>query len=560
MIDRVLRPRYSRSRANRLTIPMVDTKDSLKTSTPAASGGSVDTSVVVVGDGDLSLEAVLRLAEGHARPVLHGSVRERMRASYELTQRRLKDGHRIYGVTTGYGAAVKNRVPPASSAELSLNLLRFHGCGTGRLLTPTESAAVLAVRLCSVTAGLSGIRPQVAERLCVLISERILPAIPAEGSVGASGDLTPLSYVAAVLIGEREVLTADGTSTRPAREVLAEHGLEPLELGPKEALALMNGTSVATALGILAYAGARRLARVAAAVTALASRAIGGNPEHFEALLHQAKPHPGQLMVAQWIRQDLARLRGASNVARLQDRYSIRCTPHVVGVLVDALTWFSETLTIELNGVSDNPIVDPEHEAILHGGNFYGSHIGFVVDGLKTAVANVADLLDRQLVLLCISGETGGLPDNLVAVKGDLSCIHHGFKAMSISASALTAEALKQSMPMSVFSRSTESHNQDKVPMATIGSRDALRVIELTEQVASIAALAVCQAADLGGVEADELSLYQQIRQQVPQLVEDRRMDGDIQTVLELLRSGKLTQQAGRQAAGSAPNTEATNQ
>ncbi len=532
-------------------------------STETAPGGAARPTLTI-GQEPLGLEGFAQLATGLALPQLSPEAAQRMEAAHGLVQRRLMDGQKIYGVTTGYGDSVRNAIPPASSAALSLNLLRFHGCGTGRVLQPVEAAAVLVARLCSLARGYSGVRPAVAERLCELLRRRILPAIFAEGSVGASGDLTPLSYVAALLVGEREALTESG-EMRPAIEALAEHGLEPLTLGPKEALALMNGTSVATALAILAFGRARRLARLTARITALASRTIGGNPEHFSAILHGAKGHPGQLRAAQWIRQELAQLPGKPAPCRLQDRYSIRCAPHVLGVLVDALDWFEGVLVTELNGVSDNPIVDIDHEVILHGGNFYGSHVGFAMDTLKGAVANVADLLDRQLVVLCLPQESNGLPENLVGAEGPEIHTHHGFKAMSISASALTAEALKLTIPASVFSRSTESHNQDKVPMATIASRDALRVVELTERVAAICTLAVCQAAELrargeGQPGPSSLgALHGAVRQHVPFVRGDRRMDRDIQTVVELIQSGVITGEAREPEpadSGSGPETQ----
>ena len=490
-----------------------------------------------LGHDPLKLTEVEALALGACRPRIAADAIARMQSSFELTRQRLDRGDKIYGVTTGYGESVHTAVPPEASAELSLNLLRFHGCGTGRLLTHNESAAVLAVRLCSLVAGKSGVRPLVAQRLCELLDRRLLPAIPAEGSVGASGDLTPLSYVAAVLVGEREMLTSDGV--RPAAELLAEHGLEPLTLGPKEALALMNGTSVAAALATLAFFRAQRLARLSTTITALCSVAIGGNTEPFHPVLHAAKGHPGQVRAAANVRAELERLPKVEPL-RLQDRYSVRCAPQIVGVLLDVLTWCESVLQIEINGVSDNPIVDAEHDLIVHGGNFYGGHVAFVADAMKTAVANIADLLDRQLVLLCLPGESGGLPSNLVGVPGAEACTHHGFKAMSITASALTAEALKATMPASVFSRSTESHNQDKVPMATIAARDALRVLELAEQVAAIALLGACQAAELRAPGAFLGATWKELRRHVAPLRADRRMDVDIATVLSLLRSDSL--------------------
>mgnify|MGYP000075323383 CR=1 FL=1 len=202
-----------------------------------------------------------------------------------------------------------------------------------------------------------------------------------------------------------------------------------------------------------------------------------------------AKPHPGQAAYARWVAEDLGSI--GDHEGRIQDRYSIRCAPHVVGVLLDALPWMIAWTQTELNGANDNPLIDPDSGEALHGGNFYGGHACFVADALKNAVANLADLHDRQLALLCSSHTNNGLPENLVGRQGPDRAAHHGFKAMQISASALTAEALKLTMPASVFSRSTECHNQDKVSMGTIAARDAVRIVELTEQVLAIVLLAV---------------------------------------------------------------------
>jgi len=391
--------------------------------------------------------------------------------------------------------------------------------------------------------GWSGVRPVVLERLCELVTRRVLPAIPSEGSVGASGDLTPLSYVAALLIGERECWSEGQVVA--AAPVLQAHGLAPLVLGPKESLALMNGTSVMVALGCLAFVRAQRLARWCAALTAMASEALTGNPGHFDDRIFLAKPHPGQRACARWIREDLRPAEGEEArpaVPRIQDRYSVRCAPHVIGVLVDALPWIRQTLEIEVNGANDNPLLDPETGEVLHGGNFYGGHACFALDALKTAVANLADLVDRQMAQICNPDMSNGLPANLVGRTGSDSAAHHGFKAMQISTSALTAEALKLTMPASVFSRSTECHNQDKVSMGTIAARDCLRVLELTETTAAIATLALCQALDLRGGPrcVRSRAVHAAVRARVGRVDADRRQDGDISVVLELARAGEL--------------------
>jgi histidine ammonia-lyase len=301
-----------------------------------------------------------------------------------------------------------------------------------------------------------------------------------------------------------------------------------------------------TALACLALERADRLARLAAAVTAIVSAAIHGNPAHFDERIFELKPHPGQKRCAAWIRTwlgEAAETGDPQPVARLQDRYSVRCAPHVVGVLVEAVESGRRTVEIELNGADDNPLVDPASGDLLHGGNFYGGHVCFVMDGLKTAIASVADLLDRQLVLLCCPDTSDGLPANLVAGDGAGSVIHHGFKAMQITASALVAEASKLTMPASAFSRSTESHNQDKVSMGTIAARDCLEVLAMSETVAVIGLLAGCQASDLRercGEACPAPALRKAVRDVVPTVVADRRQDLDIDRVLELLRAGAL--------------------
>jgi histidine ammonia-lyase len=322
----------------------------------------------------------------------------------------------------------------------------------------------------------------------------VLPRIPSEGSVGASGDLTPLSYVAAALVGERDVMF-DG-ALRDAAGVWSALGVTPLALAPKEGLALMNGTAVMTGLACLAFARARHLARLAARLTALSTLALDGRAAHFDATIFAVKPHAGQAEAAAWIRADLAG-RDDTPGHRLQDRYSIRCAPHVIGVAADALTWMRRDIENELNSANDNPLIDPDEERVLHGGNFYGGHIAFAMDALKTAVANLADLMDRQLALIVDDKFNNGLPRNLTGATHARAPINHGFKAVQISASAWTAEALKHTMPASVFSRSTEAHNQDKVSMGTIAARDCLRVLELTEQVAAAHTLAAVQALNL---------------------------------------------------------------
>lgn len=488
---------------------------------------------VRVGAGLLSIEDVLAVAAGAGVALDRDAAYvERIVRGAAFLERLLAEDGVVYGVTTGYGDSCVVRVPPHLVPELPIHLARYHGCGAGTLLEPAAVRAVLATRLNSLARGYSGVRWQLLEQIESLINHGILPLIPSEGSVGASGDLTPLSYLASVIAGECEVFHEG--RRQPAGEAMARVGMAPLKLAPKEGLAVMNGTAVMTALACLAWSRAEYMSRLAARITALASLSLRGNRGHFDPRLFAIKPHAGQNEVAAWIHADLDRADGAREVIRLQDRYSIRCAPHVIGVLRDALPWMRRDIENELNSANDNPLIDGEEGIVLHGGHFYGGHIAFAMDALKCAVANVADLMDRQLALLVDSKFNHGLAQNLSGASGERAALNHGFKAVQISVSAWTAEALKLTMPASVFSRSTECHNQDKVSMGTISARDCLRVLELTEQVGGALVLATSQAVELRrrAGELPQESLARPVRRFLDEvgaifefLEEDRRLD-----------------------------------
>jgi histidine ammonia-lyase len=504
----------------------------------------VETPAVCFGTAPLRIEDVVALARRQRHAVLSDDAdfRARISAGADFLDRLLAEDGVVYGVTTGYGDSCTVVIPPALLGELPHHLYTYHGCGLGRLLDPEETRAVLAARLASLCVGMSGVSLALLEGLQALLQHDILPLIPAEGSVGASGDLTPLSYVAAVLCGEREVLYQG--QRQPAAQALAAAGITPLRLRPKEGLAIMNGTAVMTALACLAYHRADYLCRLATRLTAYNVVASAGNAHHFDATLFAAKPHPGQMQVAARLREDLHSPQPSRNEQRLQDRYSLRCAPHVIGVLEDALPFFRQLIETELNSANDNPLVDAERGQILHGGHFYGGHIAFAMDAMKNAVANLADLLDRQLALLVDTRYNHGLPANLSAASGPRAAINHGLKALQISVSAWTAEALKQTMPASVFSRSTECHNQDKVSMGTIAARDCLRVIELTEQVVAAMLIAARQ-----GMALRQQQTAQPLLQGAPQAMledlaarialveEDRALDADLLRLLDVIRA-----------------------
>ena len=496
---------------------------------------------VIFNGQPLTIEAICQIASQQAqiRLSIQTDFIKRIDKGALFIDRLLKEQGFIYGVTTGFGDSCNISVPLHLVEELPRNLYTFHGCGLGAYFDEQQTRAILAVRLTSLARGFSGVRYLLLKQLVILLRLDILPLIPQEGSVGASGDLTPLSYLAAVLAGEREVLyQGDRQATQT---VFSANNIEPLILKPKEGLAIMNGTAAMTGIACLAFQRAEYLSQLSTRITSLASIALKGNAYHFDEKLFSVKPHPGQNRVAERIRADLQLIGSAPrNDTRLQDRYSLRCAPHVIGVLEDSLPWLRQFIENELNSANDNPIIDAEDEHVLHGGHFYGGHIAFAMDSLKTAVANLADLMDRQMAQLMDTKFNHGLPANLSGATGEQAIIHHGFKALQIAVSAWTAEALKLTMPASVFSRSTECHNQDKVSMGTIAARDCLRILELTEQVAAAVLFAVVQGVELReNIESISPALQSTIRlvrEISPSLLADRALENELRACLVLIR------------------------
>jgi phenylalanine ammonia-lyase len=481
----------------------------------------------------------------------------RMNGSLRLKRDLVAAGQPIYGVTAGFGDSNTRQIHADKAADLQRNLLRFLNCGSGAAASPEVTRATLLVRANCLARGHSAIRPAVVELLLDCLNNDILPIIPERGSVGASGDLVPLSYVARMLTGDGQVIRSG--VRMPAAEALASAGLSPVVLEAKEGLALVNGTSFMSGFAALAVYDAERLAGLAELGTAMASQALAGNPAHFDEFLFQQKPHEGVLTSAANIRSLLGGhgelfeddatwlSEGFRRLSRpLQDRYSIRCAPHVIGALRDTVTWAKQLLTVEINSCNDNPLFDQASGAVMNGGNFYGSHVGQAMDALKTAVASVGDLLDRQLALVVDEKFNNGLTPNLIArtEPADWEAgLHHGFKGMQIAASALVAEALRWTLPATSFSRSTESHNQDKVSMGTIAARDARSVVELVEEVAAIHLLSLCQAADLRGphcLSAATRTVHALVRRHSAFVDRDRPLAGDLATMTSVLRSGAV--------------------
>src|SRR5215217_2985969 len=333
---------------------------------------------------------------------------ERIEATRELKQDLITREVPVYGVTTGFGDSANRQISPSKTARLQQNMLRFLGCGTGRIASPEVTRATMLLRANCLAKGNSGVRLELVERLLFYLNNDILPLIPERGSCGASGDLVPLSYLGAALVGEEEVV--HGGEVKDSKELLGELGLERLELEAKEGLALTNGTSFMSAFAALVVWDAEELALVSDLCTAMASEALLGNRGHFNAFIHEQKPHPGQVESARVIRSLLAESELALDSEEIfagdglggkefleldrqvQDRYSIRCAPHVNGALRDTLEWVRRWVEVEINASDDNPLFDTASGRVQSGANFYGSHITQAIDSLKIAVASLCDL------------------------------------------------------------------------------------------------------------------------------------------------------------------------
>jgi histidine ammonia-lyase/phenylalanine ammonia-lyase len=520
---------------------------------------------IVIDGHSLTLDGLEAVARRKAKVVLADDpeMHARIAATCELNRKTVATGKPIYGVTTGPGHEVRQHIGVDRAARLQETFITFLGCGVGNTLSVEEGRALVLARINCLVRGYSAVRPELITRLVELLNRDIVPCVPAMGSVGASGDLIPSSYVAAVVMGRRKVYY-QGT-VRPTADVYAETGLAPMTLEPKEGLALVNGTNLMAGLGALAVVDARRLAAVADACTAMSTEALTAITGPFTAFLHEvAKPHAGQIASAARIRRllDGSQLglefskvveeqgtlqEGVRTLDReIQDAYSIRCAPQCVGALHDSLEWARQILEVELNSSNDNPLYDPATGEVASGGNFSGFHVGLVMDTVKIAVASVADLLDRQFALVNDDKYNRGLGVCCAAPVPDDhpdAGLRYGFKGMQLAISAVTAEALNAAAPMTVFSRSTACHSQDKVSMGAAAARPAREIVGLAQTVAAMHLLILSQAADLRGAEklgTGTRRVYKAIRKVSRFVEEDRELEDDIQRVVALIQSGEL--------------------
>jgi len=495
---------------------------------------------LILTPGKVDLATLRRIQAGGVQLSLDASVREGMQRAEAAVRHIVENDQVVYGINTGFGKLASTRIGNDHLAELQRNLVLSHSVGTGEPLAAPVVRMILATKAVSLARGHSGVRPALADALLALFNAGVMPRIPAKGSVGASGDLAPLAHLACVLIGEGEATLADGRVVSGA-EAMKHIGLEPFVLGPKEGLALLNGTQVSTALALAGLFGAEDVFASALMSGALSLEAIQGSIKPFDARIHAARGQPGQIAVAGAVRTLLEGseiVPSHADCGRVQDPYSVRCIPQVMGACLDNLAHAARVLVIEANAASDNPLVFTDTGEVISGGNFHAEPVAFAADIVALAVSEVGAISERRLALLLDSG-LSGLPPFLVRDGG----LNSGFMIAQVTAAALASENKSLAHPASVDSLPTSANQEDHVSMATFAGRRLADMVNNTAVVVGIEAMAAAQGIELKRklkssplVEAE----FAAIRQKVAFLETDRYLAPDIEAMRQWALKAEL--------------------
>ena len=495
------------------------------------------------------------LRSAYSQPVsvtLSRAQMARVRRSAATVDRMIARGGAVYGVNTGFGLLAQTRIPTSQLAALQRNLVLSHSAGVGALLSDAVVRLVLVLKIGSLAQGFSGIRPPTLLALARLLETGTYPCIPSKGSVGASGDLAPLAHLAAALLGVGEVRVAG--RVLPAAEGLRRIGLKPLELAPKEGLALLNGTQVSTALALAGLFAIQDVFGAALITGALSVDALKGSDVPFDDRIHVLRRQPGQRRVARTLKRLLAgsRIRASHlTCERVQDPYSMRCQPQVMGACLDVIESAGQTLALEANAVTDNPLVFAAEGEVLSGGNFHAEPVALAADQLALAIAEIGSLSERRTAIL-IDPKMSGLPAFLVKESG----VNSGFMVPQVTAAALVAENKMLAAPASVDSIPTSAGQEDHVSMATHGARRLHEMAANAAHVVAIELLAAAQGIEfhrpLTSSRALEKALAS-LRRTVPRYDRDRFFAPDIAAAANLVTSGELAALAS--GAGGRPLT-----
>lgn len=494
---------------------------------------------ICLGVDGVTVEDLVAIARHDAPVGLTEESQKRISDARKLVERWVREGKIIYGITTGFGALSDVIISKRDTRRLQENILMSHAAGVGNIFDRETVRAITALRIKDLARGHAGIRLETVQRLIALLNKGIHPVVPEKGSVGASGDLAPLAHLSLVLIGQGEAIFEGKRIS--GLEALHRAGMKPLRLEAGEGLALVNGTQVMTAVGALAVYDATRVSKMIDIAAAMSLEVLMGTRTEFDPRIHQVRPHAGQSAAA----GNMDRLTRNSEIItshadchRIQDAYTLRCSPQVHGATKDAISYACSVLETEMNASTNNPLIFSETDEFLLGGNFHGQPVALALDFLGLAVSEFANISERRIERL-VNPQLSGLPAFLVNDGG----LNSGFMIAQYTAAALVSENKILSHPACVDSIPTSANKEDHVSMGTISARKCRDIVRNTEQVVAIELLCAAQAMDLfTNMKPGQgtLAAYRTLRKHVPHLDKDRVLSKDIETVVAHLRSGEI--------------------
>lgn len=499
--------------------------------------------ILVLNPGNAMLADWRAIYRG-AVPELDPACRPRIKASAETVARIVAKGEPVYGINTGFGKLASVRIPAADLETLQRNIVLSHAAGVGEPMPVAVTRLMMALKLASLAQGASGVRPETIDLLQQMLARDVIPVVPAQGSVGASGDLAPLSHMTATMIGVGDCHTPHGIV--PAKVAFVTHGLEQITLGAKEGLALLNGTQFSTAYALAALFEAENLYQSALVTGALSTDAAKGSDAPFDPRIHVLRKHRGQIETADTLRNLMAgsAIRESHRIddERVQDPYCLRCQPQVMGAALTLLRQAADTLGTEANGVTDNPLIFTEDDTALSGGNFHAEPVAFAADMIALAVCEIGSLSERRIAML-VDPALSGMPAFLTPKPG----LNSGFMIPQVTAAALVSENKQKAYPASVDSIPTSANQEDHVSMAAHGARRLLGMIENANGVIGIELLAAAQGCDFHAPLASSGALEavrKLVRAQVPHLDDDRHFHPDMEKAIALVRTGAVVRAA----------------
>jgi len=494
--------------------------------------------MIEINGNSLKIEDVIEVAKYYKKVKLSENAIEKIIKSRNFVEKILKENRVVYGITTGVGELANKIISPEESQKLQLNLIRSHAVGVGEPFDEEIVRAIILLRANALAKGHSGVRKELIEFLIEILNKKIHPYIPSQGSVGASGDLAPLAHLSLVIIGEGECI--QNGKRVPSIEVLKAKGLRPMKLFPKEGLALINGTQVMSAIGCFVIHEAELLMKNAQIAGAMSLEALRGTARAFDQKIQSARPYPGQIKCASNLRRlvaDSQNIESHKDCEKVQDAYTLRCIPQVYGAVLDTIDYVRKILSVEINSATDNPLIFPEQEEVISGGNFHGEPLAFAMDFLCIALSEISNISERTIDRL-VNPHVSGLPPFLSEKSG----LNSGFMIAQYTAASLVSENKVLAYPSSVDSIPTSAGQEDHVSMGTISARNALKILKNVENVLAIEMLCAAQGIDFLKYPPGKgtKKAHETIRKYVKHLDDDRILYKDIEKIRELIVSGEI--------------------